>query len=160
MQGCGQVWQIGHRMGSDREQSTKCKCLSAAFLLSDWEFVQSNTDTLRSKKSRTGLEICSSPWQTRQETQHSSFLVSISIQASFKQKSNWNYKILVLQSGGFADVRDVEVSMHREGGVAGTSSAVLHEVHLLQNLSTTWTKAREMRTPGRFTSSSWSELKH
>lgn len=36
----------------------------------------------------------------------------------------------------------------------------LCEAHLLENLTTTWTKARAVGTPGRFTSSSWSELKH
>lgn len=87
--------------------------LGFCFLI--WEFVHNNTDTLRTKKPRAGLEICSSPGQTRWESQHSLFLVSTSFQDSFQQNSNWNCETLVWHPGGCEGWQSVHAQRQRHG---------------------------------------------
>lgn len=151
MRSWGQIWEIRHRIGSDRELS-----MEFSFLI--WEFVHSNTDTLRTKKSRTGLESCSSPGQTRWESQHSLLLLSTSFQAWFQQNSNWNCETLAWHPGGCEGWQSACAHKQRWGWDQLGSWAPVG-VHLLKNLPTTWTKAQERETSGRCTKSSWSELK-
>lgn len=62
--------------------------------------------------------------------------------------------------GILKDVRDGKGPVHRNKGVGGTSLAAGHPwAPSSQNRSTTWTKAQEMGTAGRFAKSSWPELK-